>query len=1685
VNATEFERAWLLRTVSCNWLLDPFSFQDSPYAGHKIYKKCFFDAMSSTTSKLIREKSLNGLKRAEARREREQLRIAAAKISQRAAQSKAVRAMLVAKARVNKFSLRVQLDDACSEAFHDCFPVAEKSVSLDTLRQAKREARAMMKLNSVFAEQMFSFYQKPKYKPRKSEPTVFQGAKALAKMAVTAARDFRNIPQKVDEAAKVASTVADFVGTASSAMDSISSTIKSIHFAICKYFPIGMAGILLVAFIYWLRGSGSCPNFVLTGIATVVAAIVGEKLWASIKEFFEEDVVQEQSAPVAWLAPAVVSMLCVRHMTTTGFHSYRAQSLVGLLGSVPRASAGVESIFEWTVKAIETVVNKIREWMSLPSVRLCTQYSKEVDSLLNRVDEFEKGELAPKESAERRYTRLKQLLCESYSLRSVYRHDREIQTGLNHAIRALSSASVKLKSSLGVGCGYTQLPVSIALSGAPGVGKTMMIQSLVLAICKLAGIVSEQTTSEEISRLCFIKPFNSEYMEGYCGQPVYLMDDFMMKKATPQDTTNGLLDLMTYYSSFPAVVNMAACENKGMVPFDSRIILMTSNMKHLDQVNTSQVMMCPEALKRRVDLQYDVMVKPEYRIPGSHKLDYDKFQQELIKCEILGVTQLEKYPWHVWEIFASEWDGKEIEDSRNGSGTPFIKLILEAVEKLKQRKESHHVSLRTADIMLNAPVETPERYAQLCQQYLGASGVSYTPDPPCVSPALCVEQAGTFVDSPEAAKKYQEDAWSAIRSHTTNCWTSEITECEPDSEDEYEDDTTVWEADDWLHSARDRCKAGFKNLLKRATDFWQEYGMFVKIIAAGIVIVGLISSVVMSLWNWVRKNVFGHDDQIIHEQSNRPTGKFRTVTRIQAGSFREGNHIFVYNNSFKIIVTKKDGTLLPLGVLTFTHEDYCVMPLHFKTRMAEARSLGLIDDSSKLMLRGCRSGAVCVNSTVGHFLAFPSVERPERDLLFMRMPAVFTAHKDIRKFIIKESELPVVSGEPGRLDTARTMRDGELVPFNERVIFMPSSFRYSTSPTRIGRTVHRRVLEYNGETIEGDCGSPFCLTNSNMTQCRVWLGLHIGLLERSTEARATAIDIEVVNWATEKLRDMTKGVIKEQASFAATCQEAGIEVPEGFELEEEEFFPFEDDEATEEEKKSFGSFTPVAKVSIPVNAPVCTSFVDTFISAQGMLDDVFEYDLRPMELAPFALPSGEFFFPMVNALKPYAGDIITIDLGLMERAVFEAARPFSNATVDYLGRVWTVREAFEGANGAKGIPLGTSVGLPGCIVYKNKRDMLGGMMDWDFDNPKLKKLMAEVEALEAMLKRGVRPYFLVRGFLKDETRKPGKFARYIAGTNVHYYALCRMYFGQIVSCQMKHYKKSGMCPGINPYRDWGWLKEFLQQVGDDVWDGDFTGFDTSQQPQMLKCCLKFINSWYYIRSEDKEQCLKDNAVREILFEDLIKSKHLVGKGSKATHVVQWQRSLPSGHFLTTFINSLLSASCVVAAYIKATGRDDFWAECRVATLGDDNVTSVAPSVVPEFNQRVVARVLKEEFGMIYTAGRKGEELQETVPWEIVSFLQRTFAVKNDVDVGPIALKSILGCLMHMKKATPKKMKEVFEQNIECVLTELALHDEDIWKSVGRSVLNIATAMKYVPRFDVTDSRAYFDFACSQESSGWF
>ena len=1591
------------------------------------------------------------------RAERERIQIELAAVRRKEELSKLYREALVRQQRKWKSSVKMDLLLHGLEECGDCYPFAEYSVERGQMRKAVREAKAFVQARYWF-EQQFDFRGRISMTDKKaSEPGVMQGVKAAAKLAVMGVKGVSKMPKMLNTLAETSENASQVLSTLSDTMASINGVFKSVYDAFNKYFPAALAGVMLFGFVWWLEGCQGVPSLVSGALAGILSLLCGETVWNAVKSYFDNRGIEQQagvSNAVPWLAKAVVAGISAHYVTVGPFMKQkRVGDMLYALGTIPRASAGLEGVLDWVLNAAEKVFNQVRAWFNLPAYRFRDKYGTEVDTLMCEVDALHLSNMKDNANKQANYTECKRLLYKAASLRHAFHGDRDVTIGINYAMRELQRIAAGLRASLGIGMGYTQLPVSICLSGAPGVGKTMNVQMFVLTVCRLAGIVDADGTAEDASRLCFIKPFNSDYMEGYCGQPVYLLDDLMMKKATPQDTTNGLLDLMTYYSSFPAIVNMAACENKGMVPFDSKIIMMTSNLRHLDQCNASQVFLELEAIKRRVDLQYDVSVKPEYRVPGSQKLDYDKFLAEAQKCK--GKKKLlERYPWYIWELRPCSWDGQSISDVAKLQPYPFERLILETVEKLKVRQQAHSDTLESARVLLQSEVYTKEEYQSCVQRFVQQGplwGSSTTQEPEIVE-----------------AKDEQAEFWASL-----NIPGSAHGDCE-----------TEWETDSdvevpWEQGWRSRlaiAKRGLAYGIDVMYAFLRDHASFLAIFASASVILALLTKVAVSTWAWVREHLFGHKPEVI-EQSNRPHGRPRVIQR-QYDKFKGGVQELIYNNSFKIVVKAKDGSYKPVGSLQYLCKDYAVMPLHFRDQILSGMAEGEFVSESELLLRCCGSHEKRVVSSVGHFLAFPHHALPDQDLLFMRLERVFTAHRDIRKFIVKRSEFPVVSGEAVRLDTTRVTEGGVLEDYNVRLVHFGDQFRYTQTPTRIGDTLHKKILEYPALTRQADCGAPLCLVKTDMTQCRALLGLHVGLLSGTSSARATPLCSEDVEEAIALLERRTSDVIVQQLNFAETCELSGVKCPPGLVMTDDEAMPF----AAEDQACVFGNFSGIARVAEGVSAPVKTKLCETFVLQENPFEEVLLYDLKPMKLAPY-VRDGEMFFPMENALRAYAGDIVTINVNSFQSAVFEAMVPFSDATAGYLGRKWSFEEALVGSNGAKGIPLGTSVGLPGCVEFRDKRQMFGGIEEWDFDRQEVKDFKVQVLALEELCKRGVRPFFMARGFLKDETRKPGKDARYIAGTSVHYYTLCRMYFGQIVSCQMKSYKASGMCPGINPYQDWGWLKEFLQRTGDNVWDGDFAGFDTSQQPQMLWCVLKAINAWYFARSDDVEQCAQDNRVREVLFMDLIKSRHLVGKGSTATHVVQWQRSMPSGHFLTTFVNTVFSISCIVYAFLRLT-REPVCGNLKVAALGDDNLSSVSDEVKDVVNQVTVAKVLWDDLKMKYTAGRKGEELKPFVAWEELTFLQRGFAEKNGRDVGPIALKSILGCLFHVKSGTESFKRKVMQQNIECILMELSLHTEDVWRQVVLIVMTVARRISYIPLRDVQTSNAYFEFACEQLECPW-
>ena len=118
------------------------------------------------------------------------------------------------------------------------------------------------------------------------------------------------------------------------------------------------------------------------------------------------------------------------------------------------------------------------------------------------------------------------------------------------------------------------------------------------------------------------------------------------------------------------------------------------------------------------------------------------------------------------------------------------------------------------------------------------------------------------------------------------------------------------------------------------------------------------------------------------------------------------------------------------------------------------------------------------------------------------------------------------------------------------------------------------------------------------------------------------------------------------------------------------------------------------------------------------------------------------------------------------------------------------------------------------------------------------------------------------------------------------------------------YVQNGMAPGINHYKEWFLIVEFLMKAGSAVFDGDFSRFDASEMPWVHIPLLNYINKWY--RHNNPEWKEEDDRVRYILWLELVHSRHITGTGNSFKYVVQWNKSLPSGHPLTTVVNSMYS-----------------------------------------------------------------------------------------------------------------------------------------------------------------------------------
>jgi len=781
------------------------------------------------------------------------------------------------------------------------------------------------------------------------------------------------------------------------------------------------------------------------------------------------------------------------------------------------------------------------------------------------------------------------------------------------------------------------------------------------------------------------------------------------------------------------------------------------------------------------------------------------------------------------------------------------------------------------------------------------------------------------------------------------------------------------------------------------------------------------------------KSIITGGDKKPKVQSNRPiTAPMRmknTDVRLQAGDVNVINN--VYANSYKLWFADKQSNPVILGQVIFICDRLAVMPEHFNTvGLQEKFDEGSIDDNTVLHFRNAVTSSHSFDVSYRTFKTFKQDRFDKKDVSFILFNGV-RAHRDISGAFLNAKELDYLGGSACRLDICE-IDDRQRITedFARRVYVFPSvsmgkNLRYGT-----------RVLEeyamYKATTSSGDCGAPASLVDNSSYGGRTVFGIHVAGNEMRGVGYCALVTSEMVRDAIKR-HDITKDkFLSDIANHGVVAQSSYVLPP-----------------------THGGTFLPLVTIDKCVNTAVRTSYFPT-----ELYGEFGEYEYLPAPLAP-VFRGGVLVDPMSKAVEPYSSALFLEVPAELDQAVHVAMSKLTSLTRDFSRRVYTFEEAVLGIPQQKfrSIPRGTSAGFPYIFdVNDGKKSFFGSGQEYDLTSEKAKLLRERVEYVEACAKNNERCAHVFVDFLKDELRSRSKVesvaTRLISSAPLDYTILWRMYFGAFSSAMMNNHTVSGMAPGICTYVDWDLLAELLKSKGDDVFAGDFKGFDASEQEPVLMALLNYINKWY----DDGEVNAR---VRRVLWLDLVHSRHIGGPQGDRRHIYQWNKSLPSGHPFTTVCNSMYSLTTLVACYIRLTGdRTGFWSQVFSVTYGDDNVNNISKDVSDRFNQVSVAKAMREMFGLIYTSDKKDAELIETTVLENVSFLKRAFELGFDGWSCPLELDSFLYCVYWCKNK--RKKDTIINDELEVALQELSLHDESVWQKWAPRVYRLLESRGVVP-----------------------
>lgn len=443
---------------------------------------------------------------------------------------------------------------------------------------------------------------------------------------------------------------------------------------------------------------------------------------------------------------------------------------------------------------------------------------------------------------------------------------------------------------------------------------------------------------------------------------------------------------------------------------------------------------------------------------------------------------------------------------------------------------------------------------------------------------------------------------------------------------------------------------------------------------------------------------------------------------------------------------------------------------------------------------------------------------------------------------------------------------------------------------------------------------------------------------------------------------------------------------------------------------------------------------------RSSLTGLFPVQTRPAVLRAFQHEEVTYD-PLIIGVKRYAPRGIVHDFTQYREQVYSYIAQPGPATI------LSNEEAAQGLAhiALEPISRSKSAGYPWCLTpHKGKHHWLGRDQTWLFHKD-LATAVADMEQL-GMNSKSLGTVFV--DCLKDERVKLAKAnrsdplrikTRVFSISAMDFTIVCRKFLGSFAGNLIHNRIGNTMTTGINPFSaEWTQLGRYITSVGDNVYDGDWSAFDASLAPGLIREFFELADMWYRDYDPDYDQSHRN--MRLAIGEAIACSIHLV-RGE----LYRWNGGLPSGCFATNLIDSICNLVVAVGA-MRARGLSsrDVRDNVRMAFHGDDNIFGISTLMSQRFTP-LHLRDFGAEIGMVFTPANKEDA---TFDWKNLSecqFLKRTFAPYRGLYVCPLSQDTCREMVMWIKKSEDPISQ--LQLQIETSLSEMAIwngtmHEEE-------------------------------------------